>query len=264
VIDRLERLNGHVALVMGGGADGPPLEGEDVAIGNGRASAILIAREGAAVVVADIRKELADETVELIRVEGGQAEAVEVDASTPDGCRAAVDAAVNAFGGLHLLVNVLGVVDGQTVTSVDVETFDRCYAVNVRSNVFAMKYASAEMIKAGGGAIVNVSSIAALRSGAGIGYETTKAAQLALSRSAAVSLAPHNIRVNTVLLGTIDTPILRRLATPELIAQLTSRVPLGRAGTPWEAAAAIVFLLSDEAAYVTGAELLVDGAARGV
>lgn len=247
---------------MGGGSDGPPHPGEQLAIGNGRATCIECAREGAAVVVADIRRELADETVELIRDEGGSAEAVAIDASDAEQCRAAVACAVDTFGGLQLLVNVVGIADGQSLVDVDVETFDHLYEVNVRSNLLAMKYAYPEMIKAGGGAIVNVSSIAALRSGVGIGYETTKAAQLALSRSAAVTLAKHDIRVNTVILGTIDSPILRRHLSDEAIAQFTARVPMGRAGTPWETAAAIVFLLSDDASYISGTELLLDGAQR--
>jgi len=256
------RLEGKVVLVVGGGSDGPPRPDEPVAIGNGRATCIQCAREGAAVVVADIKQELADETVAVIRKEGGQAESVRIDASDSDQCLSAVTFAVKAFGGLQLLVNALGVVDGQSVVDVDVDTFDRLYQVNVRSNLLTMKHAAPEMMKHGGGAIVNVSSIAALRSGAGIGYETTKAAQLALSRSAAVTLAKHNIRVNTIILGTIDSPILRRHLTQEAIDQYSARIPLGRAGTPWETASAIVFLLSDEASYVTGTELLLDGALR--
>lgn len=257
-----QRLGGKVVLVVGGGADGPPRPGDAVAIGNGRATCVQCAREGAAVVVADIREDLANETVDLIRGEGGTAEAVVVDASDADRCRSAVEAAVRTFGALHQLVNVLGIPDGQHIDDVDVDTFDRLYRVNVRSNLLTMKYAFPEMVKAGGGAIVNVSSIAALRSGVGIGYETTKAAQLALSRSAAVTLAKHNIRVNAVILGTVDSPILRRHLSEEAMAQFTAQIPMGRAGTPWETASAIVFLLSDEASYITGTELLVDGALR--
>jgi NAD(P)-dependent dehydrogenase (short-subunit alcohol dehydrogenase family) len=254
------RLEGKVALVVGGGTDGPPRPGEEVAIGNGRATAILCAREGAAVVVADLKQDRADETIELIRSEGGRATAIAMDASEPSHCLAAVEEALTSFGALHLLANVQGVVDGQSVLDADIETFDRCFRVNVRSNLLMMKHAGPAITNAGGGAIVNVSSIAALRSGAGIAYETTKAAQIALSRSAAVTFAGANIRVNTVLLGTMDTPILRR--HPGALEFLTGRIPLGRAGSPWEAASAIVFLLSDDAAFVTGTELVVDGADR--
>lgn len=254
------RLDGKVALVVGGGTDGPPRPGEDLAIGNGRATAILCAREGAAVVVADIRQDLADETVSVIRSEGGRATSIAMDASETGPCLAAVGEALTSFGALHLLANVQGVVDGQSVLDADVETFDRCFRVNVRSNFLMMKHAAGAIADSGGGAIVNVSSIAALRSGAGIAYETTKAAQVALSRSAAVTLASKNIRVNTVLLGTMDTPILRR--HPGALEFLTGRIPLGRPGSPWEAASAIVFLLSDEAAFISGTELVIDGADR--
>jgi NAD(P)-dependent dehydrogenase (short-subunit alcohol dehydrogenase family) len=252
------RLDGRVVLVVGGGTDGPPRAGEDLPIGNGRAIAVLCAREGARVVVADLRADLAEETADLIRREGGSASAVAMDATDLDDCRRTVDVAVSTFGGLHGMVNVLGVVNPQSINDVDVDDFDRCYRVNVRSNLLTMKFAAPEMAKSGGGAIVNLSSVAALRSGAGIGYETTKAAQIALSRSAAVTLAAQNIRVNTVLLGTIDTPVLRR--HPGALEMLTPRIPLGRAGTPWEAASAVVFLLSDDAAFISGTQLVIDGA----
>ncbi len=230
-------------------------------MGNGRATSILCAREGAAVMVADIRAELAQETVDLIRQEGGRAAAVACDASQAEQCRAAVAATVAEYGGLQLLVNVLGISDGQSIFDVDEETFDRSYRVNVRSNLLMMKYAVPEMIAAGGGAIVNVSSFAGLRSGGGIGYTTTKAAQLGLSRSVALAVGKDNIRVNTVLPKTIDTPIQHRAASPEQNAARVAAIPLGRAGTPWEVASAIVFLLSDEAAYISGTELIIDGAA---
>lgn len=260
--DRTGRLAGKVAIVVGGGASGPPLPTETVPIGNGRATSIQCAREGAIVLVGDIRQELAQETVDLIRKEGGLAEPFGFDASMADECRVAVEAAVSHFGRVDLLVNVIGIGDGKSLNDVDLGMFDRCFEVNVRSNLLMMKYASEEMRKVGGGAIVNVSSIAALRSGVGVAYETTKAAQVALSRAAAVTLAKHNIRVNTVVLGTIDTPMLRRSLNEDAIDRLASRIPLGRPGSPWAVASAIVFLLSDDAAFVTGTELLIDGGDR--
>jgi NAD(P)-dependent dehydrogenase (short-subunit alcohol dehydrogenase family) len=257
------RLAGKVALIIGGGAEGPPIPGDEFALGNGRATAMLCAREGASVLVADLKLDLAEETAELIRKEGGRAEAIACDASEPEQCKAAVDAAVNAFGTLHLLVNVVGIADTQSIFDVDAETLDRTYRVNLRSNVFTMKYAIEEMTKAGTGSIVNISSIAALRpAGGGIGYDTTKAAQIALTHTVAVAVASRNIRVNTVILGTIGTPLLHRTATPEGLQYISGKIPIGRLGTPWEVASSIVFLLSDEASFITGTELLVDGAAR--
>lgn len=253
------RLDGKVALIVGGGADGPPNPGETIAIGNGRATAVSCAREGAAVMVADISPDAAQATVDLIRAESGRAEAVVCDVGEPDDCRAAVAATVEAFDALHLLVNVAGIADKQTIHDVDVDVFDRCYRVNLLSNVLTMKYAVPEMAEAGGGAIVNVSSISALRNGGGIAYETTKAAQLALSRSVAVSLGGQGIRVNAVVLGTIDTAMVRRDSTPEQRAKRLDRIPMGRLGDPWEVASSIVFLLSDDAGFITGTELLIDG-----
>jgi NAD(P)-dependent dehydrogenase (short-subunit alcohol dehydrogenase family) len=259
----MNRLAGKTVLVVGGGAAGERRPDGRPAMGNGRATAIACAREGAQVMVADISLESADTTVALITEEGHVADSCQCDATDPARCEAAVAATVARFGGLQLLVNVLGIVDRQTIDDVDLDTFDRCFHVNLRSNLLMMKYAIPELTRAGGGAIVNVSSIAAVRSGAGIAYEATKAAQVALSRSVAISVATRNIRVNTVLPGTIDTPILQRSATPELAAHMTARIPMGRPGTPWEVASVICFLLSDAAAFVTGTELLIDGGARG-
>ena len=158
------RLDGKIVLIIGGGADGPPREGETVAIGNGRATAIQCAREGAAVMAADLKLELAQETVAAIRAEGGRAAAVACDASREEDCRAAVEAAVREFGALHLLVNNVGIGIGGNLLKTSTEAFDKMYAVNLRSHFLTMRYAAPEIAKAGGGAIVNVSSMAALRS----------------------------------------------------------------------------------------------------
>ncbi len=252
------RLAGKVALIVGGGADGPAREGEPIAMGNGRATAILCAREGAAVVVADRSLALAKETADFIGKEGGRAEAVEADVGMEEACKAAVDAAVRFFGALHLLVNNVGIAVGGPLLQTSTEQFDRMVQVNLRSHFLTMRYAVPEIAKAGGGAIVNVSSMAALRSNRLIPYEATKAALLGLSRSAAVSHARDHIRVNTVLPGLIDSTMVRK-ALGDREAQVAPRIPMRRQGTPWEVASAIVFLLSDEASYVTGTELIVDG-----
>ncbi len=254
----MARLNGKVALIVGGGADGPPNPGEKLSIGNGRATAILCAREGAAVMVADRKLALAQETVAAIRAEGGRAEAVEADVSREEDCRAAVGATVRAFGALHLLVNNVGIGIGADLLRTTTEQFDRMFAVNLRSHFLTMRYAVPEIAKAGGGAIVNVSSLAALRSNRLIPYEATKAALLGLSRSAAVSHARDKIRVNTILPGLINSSMVRR-EIGDREAQVAPRIPMRRQGTPWEIASAIVFLLSDDASYITGTELIVDG-----
>ena len=254
----MARLDGKIALIVGGGADGPAKAGEKLSIGNGRATAIMCAREGAAVMVADRALNLARETADAIRAEGGRAEAVAADVSIEDQCRGAVEATVKAFGGLHLMVNNVGIGIGGNLLKTTTEQFDTMLAVNLRSHFLTMRYAVPEIAKAGGGAIVNVSSLAALRSNQQISYEATKAALLGLTRSAANSHARDNIRVNTILPGLIDSSMVRRLIGDRESA-VAPRIPMRRQGTPWEIAKAIVFLLSDDASYITGTELIVDG-----
>jgi NAD(P)-dependent dehydrogenase (short-subunit alcohol dehydrogenase family) len=254
----MARLAGKVALIAGGGADGPAKPGEKISIGNGRATAIMCAREGARVMVADRRLQLAEETAQAIRDEGGEAQAIESDVAREEDCRRAVEATVRAFGALHLLVNNVGIALGGRLLETSSEHFNTMHDVNVRGHFFMMKHAVPEMAKAGGGAIVNVSSLAALRSNQAIAYEATKAALLGLSRSAANSHARDGIRVNTILPGLIDSSMVRRLIG-DREARVAPRIPLGRQGTPWEIAKAIVFLLSDDASYITGTELIVDG-----
>ncbi len=254
----MARLTGKVALIVGGGADGPAKAGEKLSIGNGRATAIVCAREGAAVMVADRSLELAEQTAAAIRDEGGRAQAVAADVSIEEQCRGAVEATIRAFSALHLMVNNVGIAIGSNLLNTTTAQFDTMLAVNLRGHFLMMLYAVPEIAKAGGGAIVNVSSLAALRSNSQISYEATKAALLGLSRSAAVSHARDNIRVNTILPGLIDSSMVRRLVGDRESAVAT-RIPMRRQGTPWEIANAIVFLLSDDASYVTGTELIVDG-----
>jgi NAD(P)-dependent dehydrogenase (short-subunit alcohol dehydrogenase family) len=254
----MARLSGKVALIVGGGADGPPKPGEKLSIGNGRATAILCARDGARVMVADRKLELAEETAAAIRAEEGDARAIAADVSVEDDCRRAVEATVRAFGALHLLVNNVGIALGGRLLETSTAQFDTMVDVNLRGHFLMMKYAVPEMAKAGGGAIVNVSSLAALRSNQAISYEATKAALLGLSRSAANSHARDNVRVNTILPGLINSSMVRRLIG-DREAQVAPRIPMRRQGTPWEIASAIVFLLSDDASYITGTELIVDG-----
>jgi NAD(P)-dependent dehydrogenase (short-subunit alcohol dehydrogenase family) len=254
----MNRLAGKVALIVGGGADGPAKAGEKLSIGNGRATAIVCAREGAAVMVADRSLELAEQTAAAIREEGGRAQAVAADVSIEDQCRGAVEATIRSFASLHLLVNNVGIGIGGNLLKTTTEQFDTMLAVNLRSHFLMMRYAVPEIAKAGGGAIVNVSSLAAIRSNSMISYEATKAALLGLSRSAAVSHARDNIRVNTILPGLIDSSMVRRLIG-DRENTVAPRIPMRRQGTPWEIANAITFLLSDEASYITGTELIVDG-----
>jgi NAD(P)-dependent dehydrogenase (short-subunit alcohol dehydrogenase family) len=183
---------------------------------------------------------------------------VAADVSREEDCRHACEAAVRAFGKLNLLVNNVGIALGARLLETDSEQFNTMMNVNVRGQFWMMKYAVPEIIKAGGGAIVNVSSLAALRSGSGLPYETSKAALLGLTRSVAVTHARDNVRVNTILPGLINSSMVRRLIG-DREERVAPRIPMHRQGTPWEIAKAIVFLLSDDASYITGTELIVDG-----
>jgi NAD(P)-dependent dehydrogenase (short-subunit alcohol dehydrogenase family) len=263
----VQRLAGKVVLVVGGGTD-PAAVGDDageLAIGNGRATAIVCAREGAHVVVADRERAAAQETVHAITTEGLTADAVTCDVTVEDQCRDAVEVAVRTFGALHGLVNNVGIGDARSIVNTSADDLDRSYAVNLRGHFLMMKHALPAIEQAGGGAIVNVSSINAVRSAAGVAYEITKAALHGLTRNVAVSAGRKKVRVNSVLPGAIDSPMLRLALTeaganPEVVLdRITTRIPLGRTGTPWEVATAIAFLLSDDASYISGIDLLVDG-----
>lgn len=264
----MKRLAGKTVLVVGGGADGPPGAGESVAIGNGRAAAIVCARAGASVMVADRDLASAQATADVIVSEGGTAAAVMCDVQEEPQCAAAVAATVAEMGSLTLLVNNVGISDMVSVTDTTVEEIDRILGVNVRGHLLMIKHAVPEIAKTEGGAIVTVASLNALRTGgAGVVYDTSKAALLGMSRHVAGTSAPLGIRANTVIPGIIDSTMLRRFTEPLGIdpdEMLTPKVPLGRLGTPWDVANAVEFLLSDEASFITGTELLVDGGTASV
>ena len=254
----MKRLDGKVLLVSGGGADGPPNKGEELAIGNGRAIAILCAREGARVMVTDRSLGSAGETAAAIRAEGGEAEALAADVSSEDACKAAVAQTVARFGSLHLMVNNVGIVYPVDDFSMDVPDYDRIMSVNLRGQFLMLKYSIAEIIKAGGGSIVLNSSMGAIRGG-GATYGPSKAAINSMVRGVAVRYARDRIRCNAVMPGLINSTLARRTGGEGRDAAVSPLVPMGRQGTPWEVAHAVLFLLSDEASYITGTEILVDG-----
>ena len=260
-----ERVTGKVAVVIGGGQ----MPGET--IGNGRATAIVLAREGARVVVADRDLASAQDTVDMIAGEGGEASAAKVDATDESSVRALVSDVAAQHGSLDILHNNVGasIALGDAVaTDMTEEAFDRSFAVNLKSHWMACKHAIPIMRGQGGGSIVNISSLAVLEAYPYVGYKTMKTAVIALTQNLASAHADAGVRVNAILPGLMNTPmaIEARVAqgTPreDVIAMRNARVPLrNRMGTAWDVAYAALFLHSDEAQFVSGIWLPVDGAA---
>lgn len=258
-----DRVRDKVAAVFGAGQT----PGET--IGNGRATAILLAREGARVLVIDRDPKSAEETVAAIKAEGGEASAFTADVLFEEAVRAAIDACRERYGRIDLLHNNVGAslaLGDAPATDLEASDFDRIVAVNLRGMWFACKYAIPMMREQGGGSIVNISSMAVRSAYPYLGYKTTKAAVIALTENVASANARHGIRANTILPGLMNTPmaIEPRVATgvarEQVIADRDRQVPLGRKmGTGWDIAYASLFLHSDEAKFITGISLPVDG-----
>jgi NAD(P)-dependent dehydrogenase (short-subunit alcohol dehydrogenase family) len=253
------RLAGKVALIAGAGQ----VPGET--IGNGRAMSVLFGREGADLVLVDVDAESLAETAAQA---GGKARTVIADVTTEEGCAAAVAAAVEAFGGLDVLVCNVGSNSGDAgVTSVDLAVWERLMALNTRSMLLMCRAALPEMRRRGGGSIVTISSAATRVSTNQIAYKMSKAAVEQATLAVADANARHLIRANTILPGLIETPMGVDRQAPEVgmsraewAALRDAKVPLGRRmGTAWDVAHAALYLASDEAAFVTGVALPVDG-----
>lgn len=246
-------LIGKVAIVTGGGAIGD-------GIGNGRGAAIMIAQAGAHVLVVDRELALAQRTVEMIEAEGGSAAAGAYDVTSPDQCAAMVEDAVSRWGGLHCLDNNIGYGTRGTVVDEEPEGWRRMMQINVETMFLASKYAIPAMIKSGGGAIVNVSSVSGIRPHGLAAYTTTKGAVNALTQAMAVDHGADGIRVNAVLPGPVYTPVVYSGGMSDEARQTRRDASLiGREGTGWDIGMAVRFLLSDQAAYITGHLLRVEG-----
>jgi NAD(P)-dependent dehydrogenase (short-subunit alcohol dehydrogenase family) len=262
-----KRLAGKTALVVGAGSSGPGW-------GNGKATAVLFAREGARVFCVDRNEDAARETAEIIRGEGGDAEAWTADAASGADVERMVAACVERYGTIDVLDNNVGIVETGGVVELPEETWDRIFSVNLKSCYLAMKHVIPVMARNDGpnrGSIVNISSVASLRylGVPYVGYNTTKAAMNHMTRVTAVEYAPKGIRVNAVLPGLMKTPMVEHagLATSysrgdveEMWRVRDAQCPAGRMGDAWDVAHAALFLASDESRYVMGLELVVDGA----
>jgi NAD(P)-dependent dehydrogenase (short-subunit alcohol dehydrogenase family) len=248
-------LDGKVAIVTGGGAEG---EG----IGNGRAAAILLARAGTQILVVDRALDLAERTAAMIRDDGGQAEALQVDVTRDENCAAMVARAVERFGRLDILDNNVGIGSRGSVVEEDAARWEAVMRTNVTSMFLASKHAIPAMIETGGGAVVNISSISALRPRGLTAYSTSKGAVIALTRAMAVDHARDGIRINCVAPGPVYTPMVYAGGMSEAAREQRRRAsPLQIEGTGWDIGNAVVFLASDRARYITGQTLVVDGGA---
>jgi NAD(P)-dependent dehydrogenase (short-subunit alcohol dehydrogenase family) len=248
------RLQGRRVLVIGAGQRSIP--DEDPPIGNGRAISVLCAREGASLCCVDISAEAAQATVGQVVAEGGQAFAETADVSDASAIAPLVQRVAAQMGGLDGLVLNVGISHGLPLAKITPASWDKEYAVNLRSHMFFAQ-AALELMSPGG-SIVLMSSLASLRNGGrNPAYESSKAAQVALARSIAVAGEPQGIRCNAVLPGLMDTPMGRDATRKRPNRALA--VPFGRQGTGWEVAYATLYLLSHESSYVNGHALLIDG-----
>jgi NAD(P)-dependent dehydrogenase (short-subunit alcohol dehydrogenase family) len=257
-----ERLKNKVAIISGAGSVGPGW-------GNGKATAVLFAREGAKVFAIDLNLPAVEETKEIIEKEGGICAIQKVDVSKPEEVKAMVEQCIQAYGRIDILHNNVGIVVVGGPVEISEETWDHVMAINLKSMFLTCKYVLPHMEKQGGGVIVNISSIAAIRyTGVPyVTYYTTKAGILGLTQGIALQYAEKNIRANAILPGLMNTPMIVEPLkgvyaagdVEKMIEIRNKQCPTGKMGDAWDVAHAALFLASDEAKYITGAQFIVDG-----
>lgn len=239
----------RVALVTGGGS------------GIGRAAAQAFARNGARIVIADMATVAGEETAHMIESAGGKALFVRTDVSKGDQVEAMVAKAVDRFGRLDFAFNNAGIGSGGApITETEEADWDRTIAINLKGVWLCMKYECAQMLRQGGGVIVNTSSMMGMVSGPGISaYSASKAGVLGLTRSVALDYARQGIRVNAVCPGSVWTPMTERPEARAAMERIAEATPMGRLGVPNEIADAVVWLCSDQASFITGQAFSIDG-----
>jgi NAD(P)-dependent dehydrogenase (short-subunit alcohol dehydrogenase family) len=254
-----QKLDGKVAIVTGAGSSGP-------GIGTGKGISVLLAREGARVVLVDKFEDRAQETLRLIEDEGGEATVVTADLAEMSSCPRVVDEAIACFGGLDILVNNAAIASSTSLLDTTPELYHQIVAVNLTAPFMLTKAAIPPMVERGGGAIVNIISIAALRGQGGSGqaaYAAAKSGLIGLMVDVADSYGKQGIRVNCVAPGIIDTPmrnasIIQAGLDPAAL-DLTFKTSLGIEGDAWDVARAVLFLAGPDGRYITGVVLPVDG-----
>lgn len=261
------RLDGCVALILGAGSSAPGMS-------IGKASSLAMARAGAKVAALDLSLAAAAQTVDDITAEGGQAQAYAADVANQTQMQSAIDAVMRDWGRIDvLLINAgIGQVGGPTETSL--EDWGRIQKVNLESILIASQLVCPVMVKQGKGSIIGVSSVAGMRyiGYPHLAYSVTKAGVIHFMKMLAQQYAAQGIRANTIVPGLIDTPRIRKNLAKvfdaggdmgKASAARDKQVPLGRMGTPWEVASVAIFLASDDASYITGTEIVVDGGLTG-
>ena len=252
MIERRPRLEGKVAIVTGAGSRGP-------GVGNGKATAILFAREGAKVLLVDRVPERVQETFETINSEGFEASVFTADMTKVEDCQATIATAIERYGRLDILHNNVGIESKGGVLDMDLNEWDTVMDVNLKSIVLTSRFAIPQMIAGGGGSIINISSTSALRPRGLTAYAAAKGGVIALTRAMAVSHARDNVRVNCILPGTIFTPMVAEGMTDEVRERRRLATLLETEGTAWDVAWAAVYLASNEARWITGIILPVEG-----
>jgi NAD(P)-dependent dehydrogenase (short-subunit alcohol dehydrogenase family) len=263
MVERAGRVEGKVAIVTGAGSTPGP------GIGTGKASAVVLAREGARVLLVDLHPERAEETLKMIEDEGGTAQVCAADATKASDCEDMVSAAVDAFGTVDILVNNIGLAALGTVVDTTEEDWDRALDINLRTAFLSSKYAVPVMAEQGSGSIVNIASISALRGDGTVAYSAAKGGLIAMTVDMAYSHGRQGIRVNCIAPGHITTPMVMSVSAPgpraEFMNQMRSEAGLlGTPGDGWDVGWAAAFLASDEARWITGATLPVESGVLSV